>query len=104
MQQQQFTTIGLFEERSWRSKKVERLWRNTPASYFGVRLLWVLETRIRILNLLRGESGSQCNCSNMKVEMWEWCCRRAVNLAVAFRTDSIAKRQTFRKPKRRELQ
>ena len=95
---------SLFDERSGRWEEAERGRSNTSAKYFGARPLCALKTRMMILNLMRAERGSQCSCSNMKVEMWEYRGRRAINLAAAFRTDWRGERRTLGRPMRRELQ
>ena len=95
---------SLLEERSGRCEVTDRGRCITSARYFGARPRCVLETRMRILNLMRAKIGSQCSSWNMKVEMWEYRGRRAISLAAALRTDCRGERRTLGRPMRRELQ
>lgn len=62
------------EDGSDREARIMRLQR-----YFGPRPSWALRTKIRTLNCMRPERGSQCSCSATNIEMWENRGSRAIN-------------------------
>jgi len=71
---------------SGKREVVERGRRMRSEGYFGTRPSWASRTKMRTLNHMWSERGSQWSCWAMNVEMWENRGRWTISLAAALST------------------